>query len=288
MKPTTKTRVLLVLSVLLGTGCMSTDEARAEFCANADLERRQALCDEVPTKEDPLSDGGTDGGTTDGGTTDGGTSDCTDSTQCTTPPGECYETQGACVSRRCAYVPKTTGTACSTTPAAQCINSTGTCSNGTCITPSKPKGTPCSDGNACTSGDSCDGASSCAGTPIACNSPPNQCYQATGTCNPSTGSCQYVPKPAGSACNDGNVCTSGDSCDGNGRCMTGGTAVVCTSRSLECMETIGSCNPQTGCEDAYQYKCLQGQYCERGQCCSGTNVSSHTSSPPPCLEPAPQ
>jgi hypothetical protein len=294
MNPTTKRLALLLLSALLGAGCFSSDEARSEFCLNADAKRRGEICGEdLPVPPEQAS-GGLDGGSDPvdaGPTPDGGSAPvdagpepaCTSSAQCNTPNGECYEAQGACVNGRCAYVPKGTGTTCNATPPTQCFRSTGTCSNGSCVASAKPNGASCNDGNACTNSDACDGAGSCTGTSIACNSPPpTQCHQAVGTCNPSTG-CTYAPKPAGSACNDNNTCTSGDACDGNGQCMIGGTTVVCEDRFDECLRTVG-CDPQGGC--IYENKCAPGYYCgEFGRCCPSAS-SGFTSSTPPCgLEP---
>jgi hypothetical protein len=281
MNPTTKTLPLLALSALLGAGCFSSDEARSEFCANADAKRRSEICGEVQIEPAEQTSGGLDGGTE---PVDAGPEpSCTDSAPCTTPPGECYETQGACVNGRCAYIAKTTGTSCTATPPTSCFNSTGTCSNGGCVASAKPQGASCNDGNACTLNDTCDGAGSCSGAPITCDAPPSQCYQAAGTCNPSTG-CAYAPKPSGSACDDDNACTSGSACDGNGQCLKGDIAISCPSRSLECRTSMG-CSPEVGC--MYQYKCTVDQYCDgRGHCCAQT-FSGFTSSNIDCAGPVP-
>ncbi|SEU01337.1 choice-of-anchor A family protein [Stigmatella erecta] len=100
--------------------------------------------------------------------------------------------------------------------------------SGLCTHPPSPVGTSCQDGNACTTGDVCNGAGSCGGMALSCDSPPNtQCYQAAGTC--SNGACSYVPKSAGTPCNDNNACTKGDTCNGVGACT--GTELSCSTAS---------------------------------------------------------
>ncbi|REG20767.1 hypothetical protein ATI61_120123 [Archangium gephyra] len=302
MNPTVKTLLLLVLPALLGTACIPFDEAPPEFCRNADTKRRQEICGEQSDRSEQTSPDGGSG-------SDAGTeTSCTDASHCNSPPGECYAAQGACMNGRCEYLPKPTGDVChDAIPPTQCFNSSGTCSNGVCIASVKPRGEPCDDGNSCTS-DTCDGAGSCSGLPSvgtscddhnpctlgdqcnssgacsgtlrSCSSPhPNQCYQYTGTCNTSTGACEEVPKPNGSACNDGNACTTGDSCDGNGACLTGGTPLECFDIREECLISTG-CSPASGC--TYRSSCTSNQHCqEPGICCA--NTSGITSSNARCL-----
>ena len=78
-----------------------------------------------------------------------------------------------------------------------------------------PYGTVCDDGNGCTLGDLCVSGFcqhlstvQCIGD--ACNDP--------GACIPETGECPLVPKPDGSACDDGNLCTA-NQCQ-QGECLS--------------------------------------------------------------------
>lgn len=94
-----------------------------------------------------------------------------------------------------------------------------TCNSGACIgTPAT--GTSCSDGNACTQSDTCQNGTCVGSNPVICT-PSDQCHDAP--CDPETGSCTNVPKPDGTACNDGNACTMNDACS-HGAC--GGTAAT--------------------------------------------------------------
>jgi hypothetical protein len=137
-------------------------------------------------------------------------------------------------------------------PPTPCHETNGYCSGTTCVYPLKPVGAACDDGSACTVGDTCGSSGSCQGTPLVCDTPPGQCFASVGTC--SNGTCQYAPRPAGSACNDGNSCTSGDYCSGSGSCYSG-DRICCPSGELPCN---GSC-------------CGAGSYCNGSYCqvCGG-------------------
>ncbi|MFN7135048.1 MAG: MYXO-CTERM sorting domain-containing protein, partial [Myxococcales bacterium] len=123
------------------------------------------------------------------------------------------------------------------------------------------------DGNACTRTDTCrDGA--CTGAnPVACPAK-DQCH-APGSCNPATGACVEVPKPNGSACDDGNACTRSDSCV-DGACV-GSSPVSCPSAN-DCNEA-GTCDPATGrCTQARRpdgTPCDDGNGCTRSDSCRG-------------------
>jgi hypothetical protein len=106
--------------------------------------------------------------------------------------------------------------ACNTPPNG-CYGASGTFSNGACAYPPQTAGTACNDNNSCTTGDVCNGAGVCSGTPRVCDTPPGQCYESSGSC--SSGTCQYPCKPAGTVCDDGNLCTEDDACDGAGHCL---------------------------------------------------------------------
>ena len=140
-----------------------------------------------------------------------------------------------------------------------------------------PDGTACNDGNACTRNDICT-AGSCGGTAYTCNdglactadtcngdgtctyvvaagscaidnachaagadNPGNQCQQ----CTPGSSQTAWSPKPAGTACNDGNACTKNDVCNGASACT--GTAYTCND-GLAC--TTDSCNGDGSCSFA--------------------------------------
>lgn len=95
---------------------------------------------------------------------------------------------------------------------------------------------PCDDGNLCTT-DYCDPtADTCAHVPIRCddNSP---CT--TDGCSPTIG-CQFVLRPNGEPCSDGNACTTGDHCQA-GSCV--GTATGCDDGNA-C--TYDYCDFETG------------------------------------------
>ncbi|MBZ4376441.1 hypothetical protein [Corallococcus sp. AS-1-6] len=108
-----------------------------------------------------------------------------------------------------------------------------------------PRGTACDDGDACTLEDVCDGEgeNACSGTLKTCGTPPSQCHEAAGTC--SQGACTYAPKPAGTACDDGNACTRGETCGADALCGSG-TMTLCESPGGVCLENAGACQPETG------------------------------------------
>ncbi|MEZ4451697.1 MAG: hypothetical protein R3B09_19680 [Nannocystaceae bacterium] len=54
-----------------------------------------------------------------------------------------------------------------------------------------------------------------------CNTPPGPCHDPAGVCI--NGNCEYTPKDAGLACDDGDECTIDDECDGIGACVGGDT-----------------------------------------------------------------
>lgn len=114
----------------------------------------------------------------------------------------------------------------------------------------------------------------------ACDTPPGDCYEATGTCV--AGTCEYDAKIAGTDCGVGGVCDSMGTCLGGGDCtkphatgtMSGG---VCGN--WVCDTGWGDCNNDIdtdGCEvntDTASANC--------GQCgndCSGPNLTASCSS----------
>ena len=163
--------------------------------------------------------------------------DCTPTTYCDSgtcvtkkAPGEAalggnecltgFEADGVCCT-----------SACAAGPCDACSLAAGGIKDGDC-TPLT--GAVCDDGDACTLVDECN-AGVCQGSnPVVC-SPMDECHDA-GVCDPLTGACSPVPKPNGSACDDGNPCTTdacqtgtctgvskldGTPCDG-GVCIAGG------------------------------------------------------------------
>jgi hypothetical protein len=126
----------------------------------------------------------------------------------------------------------------------------------------KSAGAACNDGNACTLSDACNSSGICVGSPKACNSPPGQCYESTGTC--SDGACSYAPKYSGAACSDNNVCWLGDSCDGQGTCVGGDESRSCPHHPEYCLVSKG-CSSSQGC--IYESRCGSNEVCDRGQCC---------------------
>lgn len=161
---------------------------------------------------------------------------------------------------------------------------------GQCQLTAVADGTPCQDGFACTQGDSCasggcqPGTSTCdcaldsdctpyednnlcngtlfcnvaqgicqlnPATAVYCSSAGDGPCQTT-SCVPTTGQCQTSPKPAGTACEDGNLCTLGDSCQG-GACAAGSGQCACQSDADCAAQEDGNqcngtlfCNQQTG------------------------------------------
>ncbi len=156
-----------------------------------------------------------------------------------------------------------------------------------CWAPHAPD-SPCDDGNACTVNDTCTGSGSCVGSPMACNAPPSQCHQSTGTC--SNGACSYALKSAGSSCDDGNACTSGDACDATGVCA--GTSTACATPPSQCYQPTGTCAnsscsyaPKTAgspCDDGNA--CTTHDRCDGAGACVVTVVSCNTP-PTQCYQP---
>ncbi|MCK6546720.1 hypothetical protein L6R52_12790 [Myxococcota bacterium] len=116
-------------------------------------------------------------------------------------------------------------------------------------------------------GDACE----CAGVtcPVA-----DACHEPS-VCEPTTGECTNVPRPAGTPCNDGDLCTQSDACF-EGVCV-GAHPVTCGAPGV-CREA-GVCNPSTGtCEFAPvangtactdQSVCTNGDTCQGGTCVPG-------------------
>lgn len=144
-----------------------------------------------------------------------------------------------------------------------------------------PPGGSCSSAEQCASGN-CVGGFCC--TSASCNESEGQCYQAAGTC--SSGTCRYLPKSAGTGCDDGNACTVDDACDGHGSCS--GRSMSCPASTNQCEQPLGTCvngtcsyswKPVgTSCND--QDPCTNNDACDALGVCSGVALS--------CNEPPPQ
>ena len=261
----------LLAACCVGAACVQSDDARDEFCQNADPGRQQEICRPV------------DGGTK----PDGGTlpTDCRVASDCQVPAGLCVET-GECVDGRCVYPVKQDGAPCNGTPPVSCRESTGTCKSGTCDYTVKTSGL-CDDSNACTDDDTCNVSGACVGTARVCNAPPSQCHEPAGTC--ANGDCSYAPKARNISCNDGNACTVNDVCDGAGTC--GGMTLSCNSAPSPCHEWVGTCS-NNACDyrlKAVNSSCNDGNPCTTADSCnsSGTCAGAPLDCnipPSPCQE----
>lgn len=247
MKSLGSAGLLVVVATLGLAACIAVDDSRTEFCRNADAQRRMVICE---NQEDANGS-------------------CSQSAQCTAPPNQCHESKGTCVSGRCEYPQKQTGVNCGDAiPPDSCHASSGTCEAGVCRAGYQPRGSSCEDGQLCTVNDTCDGAGKCiGGGPRACNSPPAQCYEPTGTCANDT--CTYKLKAANASCDDGNPCTENDRCNSVGICA--GTDKVCHSPPPSgCYQYEGTCQSTTG-QCIYTpllsgTACSPENRCETGSC----------------------
>ncbi len=113
---------------------------------------------------------------------------------CNNPPTQCHADSGWCLSDPMGGPPS-------------------------CYYPAKPSGSDCDDDNWCSLGSHCVGFSCVPDYFRTCNTPPGACYEAWGVCDWGSESCEYTPKAAGTACDDGLACTIGDQCNGAGMCV---------------------------------------------------------------------
>jgi hypothetical protein len=195
---------------------------------------------------------------------------CDDENACTTdtcqPSGECLHTEISCNDNNPCTVDS-----CKLLP-----DGTSFCSNA-----AAEVDTPCDDGKICTVGDKCVAGTCTSGTGNYCNDDlactVDKCAAATGVCThssvscddknpctrdvclpdgPGTPFCRYFTNPAGTPCNDGNICTVGDSCSGQKCTVTTGllcddkngcTTDFCDAVTGECTHTPVSCNDSRPC-----------------------------------------
>ncbi len=134
---------------------------------------------------------------------------------CQLDDGQICVTDGVCGGGQCECADATCiGTVCATAACGICeYTTTGASCDGDLTT-----GTACDDADACTTTDTCDAGVCVGSVPVACNTPPGQCYLSSGLCDSVDGSCSYGVKAAGTSCDDGDPTTIDDVCDGAGAC----------------------------------------------------------------------
>ncbi len=205
-------------------------------------------------------------------------------------PGQC-EASSVANGVDCDVVIKAAGTSCvdddPTTHTDTCDDA-GVCSGvpfncepGPCVLSSTPNGvdcdvlyrsagTPCDDGDPSTHTDVCSGTEACIGIPFDC--PTSQCVPES---TPNGIFCDEEFAPAGSACNDDLLDTKDDLCDGAGACV--GTPYSCDVTDCQISSEVNGVdcaivNKADGelCSDLNH--CTTEDFCEQGQCSSGSAV----------------
>ena len=155
-----------------------------------------------------------------------------------------------------------------------CSGFDGTCTQGRCeelvggcISQPVNAGASCEDGDPCTDSDACDGVGGCAGTPRDCSEHANACAEAACL----GGLCKQSPRPAGTACDDGETCTTQDQCDGAGACAGAWSASPqCQCQGdADCSSLVGTCR-KAHCDGGV---CIldvlsSGEPCDDGQACT--------------------
>jgi hypothetical protein len=135
-----------------------------------------------------------------------------------------------------------------------------------------PAGVTCDDGDDATVDDQCTGGPDgiCIGVVPPC---PGDCFTGERT---EDGGC--VPKPPGTACEDGNACTARDRCDDEGVCVSG------PPRECRASCMTGVCDPKLGCLASPAGTVCRGQnsFCDRADRCDGISNTC----PPDAFEPA--
>ena len=226
---------------------------------------------------------------------------------CNKPPSACYASDGWCDGGACNYalIDGATcddGNACTVADTCQSGACKGkakacdsppdpTCQGGSTQVVYASKGT-CGAGGVCEYGQTtktcpsgcADGACSvdpCAG--ITCDSPQNECFEATGTCN--NGACSY-PYADGTPCSDGQECTIADACQ-SGTC-SGSTkpcnapppAVCDGDTTLITYAAVGTCEPVSGGCDHAEVPLSCGFGCVDGSCVGDPCAGKTCASPP--------
>ncbi|HEY3500066.1 MAG TPA: collagen-binding domain-containing protein, partial [Polyangiaceae bacterium] len=126
------------------------------------------------------------------------------------------------------------------------FNDGNACTSDSCDPASGPvhtavaAGSSCSNGDACDGDEACDGSGDCLpGTPLVLDDG-DPCTR--DVCDPLDG-ISHAPEPAGTSCEDGNLCTSDDACDAEGFCASG-PPVLLEDDGDPC--TLRYCHPETG------------------------------------------
>lgn len=154
-------------------------------------------------------------------------------------------------------------------PAEQCTGTSGACPTDAKAT----NGTTCSDSNLCTAGDSCQAGVCASDAPVSCTAQ-SACHD-VGVCSPATGLCSNPVKPAGSPCDDADLCTTGDTCQA-GTCAPGVPRSCVASDQCHvagvCVPAMGACtNPAkpngSTCDDGDA--CTMTDTCQAGMCSGG-------------------
>jgi hypothetical protein len=241
--------ILILGSALSVSSCTDFDDARAEFCDNADPVSQKDVCGR-------------------------GAVACLKSEDCPAPAGACFDTS-VCEDGRCVPRPKAQGASCSEPVSMLCFGTSGVCQGGTCVLSATP-GESCDDGSTCTKDDACTEAGVCEGAAISCGTPPGPCFQWADSCT--NGTCNLILKSTGDACSDGNACTVQDQCNSTGECK--GTTLTCATQTppSQCHEWAGTCSNNacdfrlksvgSSCSD--QNACTMDDYCDSsGRCIGG-------------------
>ena len=86
-----------------------------------------------------------------------------------------------------------------------------------------------------------------------------------GTCDSQTGDCIDKSKPAGTSCDDNNVCNGTASCDANGTCVAGPAPAIDDKNPC----TVDACDPQKG---VTHVPVASGTSCSNGNACDGVET----------------
>ncbi|MBI3203074.1 MAG: hypothetical protein HYZ29_16170, partial [Myxococcales bacterium] len=145
-------------------------------------------------------------------------------------------------------------------PLDQCHDA-GTCNptTGACTNPAKADGASCNDESACTAGESCNAGSCGGGTAVPID---DESACTVDACDAQTG-VSHTPLPAGSACDDADLCNGGETCDGSGTCEPGTPPSVDDGNAC----TVDACNAQTGVSHT---PVAAGTACADGDVCNGS------------------